>query len=234
VRFITFIFVLAICHSAHAQFFGGNADGYDVSSFTNPMSVFAGGKGSGHDIAIFESPINIFAGGVEDGYDTQAYQNSFSIFYGGPKDGYVSKPFTNPTNIFAGGAGDGYDLKSIILSFIWTGAVGTGWNVVGNWAGGIAPGINSNVIIPSFATNFPEINSGIMSIGSNPNGGIYLCKNLTVDAGAEMTFKINAFLENYNDLTIVGEVIMLNKSANAIKNLNAAKLTIISGGRLRW
>lgn len=49
-----------------------------------------------------------------------------------------------------------------------------------------------------------------------------------------MTFKINAFLENYNDLTILGDVFMLNKSANAIKNLNAAKLTIKPGGSLRW
>lgn len=213
---------------------GGNDDGYEGASFLNTINIYSGGIGDGYDKTQFQNPINIFAGGPHDGHDARAFQNSISIYRGGSNDGYDQSPFTNPINIFAGGPGDGYDLKSKILSFIWTGLAGTDWNVAGNWTDGIIPTLNSNVIIPSSVPNFPAINIGILSIGANPNGGIFLCKNLTVDASAEMTFNVDALLENYNDFNIYGNIFMLNKSSGALKNMNAGKITIHSGGSIQW
>lgn len=217
-----------------AQFLGGNSDGDDVASYFNTTNIYSGGIGDGYDNSQFQNPSNIYAGGVKDGYATRVFENSISIFHGGPQDGYDQSPFTNQTNIFAAGTGDGYDLKAKILNFFWTGLVGTDWNTPGNWANGFVPGLNNNVIISSTASNFPAINAGIMSIGVNQNGGIFLCKNLTVNVGAKITFSPDGYLENYNALHIKGNVYMLNKSAGAIQNQNAGLITIYSGGSLQW
>ena len=45
--------------------------------------------------------------------------------------------------------------------FVWIGEVDTDWQVDENWAGGIVPNPNSNVIIPSNRANYPVVDENI-------------------------------------------------------------------------
>ena len=195
---------------------------------------FIGGSADGHDQSFAESAINIYAGASEDGYDLAEFNNSINIYKGGSEDGHTTSGFDNSISIFVGGAKDGYASSSKFLSFVWTGNVDEAWDVAGNWLNGVIPDINSRVVIPSGATNFPAINTGLMSIGQNPNSGIYLCKQINILRGAEMTLTFKAFLENYGDIDIRGTVYILNTAIDAVQNLSGGKIDIRSGGRLEF
>ena len=195
---------------------------------------FIGGSADGHDQSFDESAINIYAGASEDGYDSADYSNSINIYKGGAGDGHISSGFDNAISIFSGGTKDGYASGSKFLSFIWTGSIGEGWNVAGNWLNGLIPDINSRVVIPSGALNFPAINAGLMSIGKDPNASTYLCKQIIVRSGAEMTFRVNAFLENRGDMEIRGTVYVLNSAIDAVQNINGGRIDIRTGGRLEF
>jgi len=189
----------------------------------------------GHDISAFGSSTNIYIGSSGDGYAFNKFSNSINIYKGGSADGHATLVYVNNAiSIFQGGSNDGYAKADKILSFVWTGNVGDGWNVTGNWMNGVVPNINSNVIIPPGALNFPAINAGVMSIGQDPNAGNYLCRQINILSGAEMTFRLNAFLENYGDLDIRGTVFILNNDKGAVQNLNGGKINIRNGGRLEF
>lgn len=244
--------LLFLSHCISSQFIGGNRDGYDHGGYSNSINIFAGGIKDGHHMSSFTNDINIFAGGNKDGYKGTFYQNPISIFSGGFNDGSDADKFSNTISIysggtdvghhkadyqnsisiFSGGQKDGYDLGKLIEKYVWTGAIGTGWNIADNWRDLKIPDINSKVIIPSNVPNFPFINAGLMSIGLDPNGGIYLCDKLLVKANAELTFRVNTEVENYGDFNIQGTVFMLNQSVNAFRNLNGGRITIESGGAL--
>lgn len=208
------LFFLFLSQMICAQFTGGSEDGYDFSS--------------GQHI------VNIYNGGAEDGQSSSRYSNTINIYKGSIADGHSSRTYNHIINIYTGGAEDGYTMDTKFLSFVWTGNVGTGWNVAGNWLNGMIPGINSRVVIPPGATNFPFINAGLMSIGQDPNSGTYLCKQINVRSGAELTLRVNAFLENYGDLEIRGTVYILNTAIDAVQNLGGGKINIRSGGRLEF
>ena len=209
-----FFVLLMIKQTCFSQFLGGSSDGYDRAGFVNATNVYAGGGQDGHASAQYENTISIFSGGAKDGHDWDMFTNSISIFSGGNKDGY--------------------DLFALIKQFIWTGAIGTGWKVADNWLDLNIPDINSKVIIPSGVPNYPFVNAGLMSIGLDPNGGIYLCRNLTVNAGAEMTFRINTEVENYGEINVKGALFFLNPLPNKFQNLSGSKLTIEENGRLEF
>lgn len=209
--FIVFI-SLFLNHYGLAQFIGGSADGYNKARYTNPT--------------------NIFAGGEMDGFSRASYKNTISIFSGAAKDGYDAASFTNTISIFAGGNYDGYSTGVKILTFVWTGNIGTGWNIKENWQDLIVPNLNSTVIIPNTALNFPKINAGLLSVGQNPNGGTYLCKRLFLLEGAEMTVKANTFLENYGEIEISGTMYVLNSAVDAVSNLSGGLIDIKRPGSL--
>ena len=107
--------------------------------------------------------------------------------------------------------------------------------MAGNWLNGVIPDINSRVVIPPGALNFPAINIGLMRIGQNPApSGDYLCKQVNILRGAEMTMRVGAVLENYGDIDIRGTVYILNTAINAVQNLSGAKITIRTGGRVEF
>lgn len=194
------------------QFFGGTTDGY--ASMT------------------YNSPLFIYTGGTTDGYALSSYSNPSSIFLGGSRDGSYTADYGNQKSIYKGGARDGYASDSKLLQFIWSGNIGSGWNVSGNWLNGIIPDINSRVVIPSGANHYPAINAGTMTIGQAPIPGDFLCKQIEILDGAEMTFRINAFLENYGSMEILGNVYVLNTAIDAVKNLSGGLIYIRNGGQL--
>jgi hypothetical protein len=70
---------------------------------------------------------------------------------------------------------------------VWTGAVSTGWSSGQNWSGGVAPGVQDTVVIPTAVPRYPVLIQNI-SIGG-----------VTVQDGA--TLDLGAF-----DLTVSGNV----------------------------
>lgn len=211
-KYFCLLLAFMLCNYAHAQFTGGSQDGYHKDIALNSHSIYHGGARDGAHFAKLESAANIFRGGSSDGFSNSTLANAKSIYFGGSKDGYAT--------------------DSKILSYVWTGNIGTGWNVTGNWLNGIIPDINSNVVIPPGAINFPAINAGLMSIGQDPNSGLYLCKQILVRSGAEITFRVNAFLENYGDFEVRGSVYVLNSAIDAVQNLNGGLITVKNGGSL--
>ncbi len=219
-------------NTAFTQFFGGVKDGYNMASYINPTNIYVGGFKDGHSVSTYTSNTNIFAGGNKDGHAVSSATSSTNIYTGGNKDGHTATLFTNSTNIWAGGDKDGYASVTEKKEFIWTGAIGDGWNVAGNWNDGFIPTINSPVIIPGGVPNFPKINAGIMSIGADLNGGLFLCEDIIIQEDAELTFRVNAFLENAGSMIIHGTVYGLNGDPLAIQNLSGGKITIKSTGSL--
>ena len=237
---------LILNQEGYSQFLGGSGDGYDRNQFKNSINIFAGGAEDGYSAGKYKNTTSIFAGGVKDGYSSSEYSNTISIFFGGEEDGYASDNYHNTISIFsggdeegydlakyknvisiyAGGEEDGYDLGEDILSYFWTGNIGTGWNVGGNWSTGIIPTINSNVVIPANVTNFPFINAGLMSIGENNNSGIYLCNRINVRSGAELTLQSNTFLDNYSVMEINGTIYGLNIAPSAVQNFSGGEINI--------
>ena len=198
------------------------------------VGQFIGGSADGYDEDLYENSTNIYAGGNQDGYHSASLINSINIYRGGARDGYVKSNYENAISIFQGGQKDGYASAVKIVSFVWTGNIGEGWNVADNWLEGIIPNINSPVIIPAGAVNFPAINAGLMSIGEDPSSGIYLCKQINILSGAEMTFRVNAFLENRGDIEIRGTVYILNSAIDAVQNLSGGTINISTGGRMEF
>ncbi|GLR17628.1 hypothetical protein [Portibacter lacus] len=173
-----------------------------------------------------------FLGGNKDGYHTVEFSNPISIFAGGEKDGYHTANFENSISIFSGGTSDGYASDEKLFYFIWAGTIGTGWNVGENWSTGFIPDINSRVIIPNNVPNFPAINSGVISVGEDPNAANYLCKQILIHNGAQMTLRVNAFMENYGEIQIYGSIFVLNSAMDAIQNLNGGLIQVRTGGAL--
>lgn len=212
---ITYVlFILLYGQLTTAQFMGGFGDGYDLGIGLSTTNIYSGGNKDGYALSEFNSSISIFSGGHHDGYSSYYYENSISIFNGGSHDGYAS--------------------DEQLFYFIWTGTIGSGWNVGGNWSTGFIPDINARVIIPSAVPNFPAINSGTISIGDDPNAAGFLCKQILIQSGAEMKLRINAFMENYGNIDISGSLIVLNTTANAVKNLSGGLISIRNGGELRF
>ena len=215
---------------------GGNGAGYaqDKSSATNAY-VYFGGNGDGFAFST-AAPANIYIyeGGLNSGYYSERgdYQG-VTIYEGGINEGYAAgKELYQGVTLYEGGIGDGYDMLLKWADFIWTGAVGTGWGVTGNWNYDIVPDISRPVIIPSGVPNYPYLNAGIFAIGANPNAGPFVCKSLWIQDGALLVTRVNSFVENYGVIEIDGTMQVKNTAPAALQNL-AGSITISSGGLLK-
>jgi len=218
-----FLMFLSIGHSYtqnNAIFAGGNGDGFDIVSFRQSLnnSIFAGGNGDGFDIVSFRQPLNnsIFAGGIGDGFDIISFRQSLN------------------NSIFAGGESDGFDIATTesIVPYVWTGALGTGWAVAGNWSENLVPDINRPVIIPSGVPNWPFVNAGLFNIGDNPNNGVYRCASLWIQENAFLQTRINCRVENYGLIQIDGEMRVKKVTADAFQNFEEGTVLILSTGLL--
>lgn len=206
---------------------GGLEDGYNNAEFANPFSIYLGETKDGYVTSNYSNPTSIYAGGIEDGYNKVGLANPISIYLGTTEDGHVAADYNNSISIYAGGAGDGYDIVSKFVTFIWTGAVGEGWNVTGNWSGGIVPNINSRVVIPSGVPNFPFVSAGLLAIGEDPSGlATFFSKQIMIDPSAEMTLRVNATMENYGIIDIQGSFYVLNSTIDAVKNLGGGEIIV--------
>ncbi len=227
----TFLFIL-YAGIASAQFTGGNKDGYDRAAHLSTNSIYTGGSSDGFDSNELINPSSIYNGGAKDGYHREKLNNSVSIYTGATEDGYATSGFNNTLSIYTGGDQDGYAMNKKVLSYFWTGAIDENWNDIGNWQLAILPNINSNVVIPAGVPHFPLLENGLMSIGQNPNGAIFFCKQISIRQGAQMTYNAAAFLENFGFMGIRGNVFVNNSTDNAWIMKNGATLIIYNQGSL--
>jgi hypothetical protein len=158
---------------------------------------------------------------------------TFGQFDGGEGSGYASASKTAQVSIYKGGESDGYASGVNYQFFTWTGAVGTGWNVAANWNFNQVPNIKRKVLIPNNALNFPFINAGLFSIGKINAPSNYFCEALQINEGAQMTLRLNAFLENRGKFNIEGRFTILNNSPEALINTEGGMLRIGPNG-IMW
>lgn len=257
-RFITF---LCVAFSSTAQpayiYEGGEGGGYSSISYNNINAYFFEGGNSDGFSTMNLGLVNVYfyEGGDADGFSSMNSSTIDVYFYhGGSSDGFSS--FTSGelnvyllqggnnggyaenqvdysgTTFLEGDIGQGYDLATKCEDFIWTGVLGTGWSVAGNWNYNTVPNGSRPVIIPAGAPNYPNVNAGILAIGDNPNSGAFECKSIWIQDGGELITRINNFVENYGMILIDGSMLVKNSAPNAIQNLANGTIRISPTGIL--
>ncbi|WP_235298453.1 hypothetical protein [Portibacter marinus] len=229
-----------ICHAQPAFIYeGGSGNGYQSITINYNGSEFLlkGGQGNGYAKKKLSAQGNnyLVAGGQGNGYSfSEIASPSYYIFQGGSNHGYTLSLLTSSIDpfIYAGGSGDGYDMILNLREFTWTGAVGTGWNVVDNWNYSTIPDINRTVVVPANAINWPYLNSGTLAIGSNPNGGAFTAGRLWIQKDAQLYTRINNFIENYGQLRIDGIMEVRNSANDSFINWGDGIISIGKTGQL--
>jgi len=225
------IFVLfAINHSIYSQYLGGNGDGHIHQQLLGSISIFRGGDSSGYVTIESKTPSSIYKGGDTDGFAFTLIKNAMTFYRGTLKDGYGSDLSNSTSSLYIGGNGDGYKLTSKILRWIWTGQTNGNWNLASNWLNGTLPTLNSKVVIPSNALNFPTLVGGVLSIGQDPLSGDYVCKSLSIQQTASLFLDVNASLNNYGKLTVNGIIAIDNPVLGSFTNHNMGMLNIKANG----
>lgn len=250
----TALIVSLFCGSLTAQdeaFRGGFGDGFSIDTLNEEFAEYArgsfgdgfsstalisivheyssGGEGDGFSNTDLIATFNgYYTGGFGDGFSTIESQNQFLDFSkGGNSDGFshvFSQDDFNP--MFSGGMADGFASDKYGHIIYWTGDVGTGWHVAGNWANGIIPSNCNPVVIPAGVPNFPAVNAGLLRIGYYKNEGDYTCQRINIEATAEMTTRMNCFVENYDLIFNQGKLLVKNPNADAFKNLQNGVILI--------
>ena len=97
----------------------------------------------------------------------------------------------------------------------WTGAVNADWSAAGNWKNNKVPNYSTSVKISS-STNAPEVNADAF------------CKELTIEAGAEVVLNAGASLDISSVFTNNG-IVVLKSTPNAVASLNVPENNTNSG-----
>lgn len=208
------------------------ARGYAIAQ---PSVIFYGGHGHGYSsVSVQDAQTFLTKGGINDGGDIVSSTTIDNyITAGGNGDGNdIDSISVQETFLTSGGDGDGYNMNKVNEKFIWTGAVGTGWNVQGNWNHNVVPDIDRPVVIPAGVPNFPFVNNGVFAIGSNPNNGDFTCYSLCILNGAKLTTRINNRVENYGLIEIEGQMDIKRTNSDAFLNQNGGKILIKTNGLL--
>jgi len=222
----------SICFGQPLHIFeGGDNSGYasEENSHSGPH-LFEGGDLSGYGF-LTGVPNNkyLFEGGSLSGYNSKKVIDGNYLFEGGHLSGYSSYENIHDSKyLFEGGDLSGYAFFNFIQPFTWTGVIGQSWTVPGNWNFNFIPGIRRKVIIPVVEPGnfYPHINAGLFAIGSNPNNGLYKCRELWIQEGALLVTRINNRVENYGLITIDGEMRIKRDAANAFKNFEEGKILV--------
>jgi hypothetical protein len=224
-------------------FKGGSGDGFSIDTFNQLFLDFTvGAIGDGFtSFSLINDFSNYSKGGIGDGFSSTSLLDDFADYcYGGIGDGFSASElniefldFTSGGNsdgfsyafaqddynhMFSGGSADGFAYDKYGHIIHWTGTIGTGWNVAGNWENEIIPTFCNPVVIPAGVPNFPAVNSGILRIGYYKDEGDYRCQRIKINTNAEMTTRVNCFVENYDLMFIRGTLFVKNPASNAFTN----------------
>jgi len=223
-----------MCAQPSGIYDGGDGQGYSKEEITTAIDhLYSGSDGEGYAYEFLLSNQDyINLGGIADGYSVSLDSSADDMFYlGGDDDGYASdKEITDNDYLHLGGNDDGYVSILFRAPFIWTGSSGTGWNVATNWNYNIIPDISRAVIIPFDVPNYPYVNSGLMSIGLDPNQGDYLCASLWIQENALLVNRVNNRVENYGEVIIDGEMWVRKVTADAFINYPSGMVVVKGAG----
>ncbi|NOR88122.1 MAG: hypothetical protein GQ527_10970, partial [Bacteroidales bacterium] len=101
----------------------------------------------------------------------------------------------------------------------WSGAVSTDWGDPNNWADINVPNGATDVIIDALPANQPFIDNMIAN-----------CKNLTIEAGAVLSYRAGTGILNVNgNLNNAGEIIEIAKSEKASQFITVLGTTLFNG-----
>ena len=217
-------------------FNGGTSDGYAEALIISTGDFLSeGGYNDGSVMKLLASDLFFLVDGHSgDGYTSNLVNSQSSILTsGGTSDGYdMDESFSSNSFISDGGESDGYDSNVLKEKFIWTGAVGTGWNVMGNWNHNEVPDIERPVVIPSGVPNYPFVNAGLFSIGENPSGGLFVCESLCILNGATLTTRQTNRIENYGLIEIIGTMRVKKQTPDAFQNFETGQVIVREEGLL--
>jgi len=241
--FITLLLITSLV-AQDEPFRGGFGDGFSLDTLSEDFLDFTKGSvGDGYTSITLSSVFNDYSiGGIGDGFSKIESQNLFLDFTkGGESDGFSTLLFEDDFNsMYSGGVADGFSYVSTLDDFnsmysggsadgfaydkyghiiFWTGNVGTSWNVADNWENGFIPSYCNPVVIPSGVPNFPAVNAGLLRIGYYKDKGDYKCQRIKIKTGAEMTTRVNCFVENYDLIFNRGKLFVKNPAVDAFKNL---------------
>lgn len=253
-RKIYIILLITLSIKLHSQFVGGHGSGHaeeilvsenesnhgSAKSGYNLNTLYAdnyytlGNSKSGYGSYTFLENIINTIGSSNSGYSSNLINSNALYAIGGASGGYRTAVLNTASFAFKGGESSGYKKTNQIRDFIWTGSIGTGWNIEENWNINAIPRIRNNVIIPAGLVNYPKLNSGLFTIGQNKNEGLYFCKSIFIEEGASITLRVNNFLENYNSIVIDGELQVLSEINPSILNGSHGSIMINTGGILSW
>ncbi len=213
---------------------GGIGNGYVSILYNANMDLlYNGGLDDGYaSISLSSNNALLYKGGIDDGYASiPLISNNDLLYKGGMDDGYASIPLaSNNDMLYKGGVDDGYSSMIKMEDFIWTGAIGEGWNISGNWNYNIIPDIHRRTIIPSGVPHYPHLNAGIFAIGDNPNNGSFESGELWIKPNAWLVTRVSNYVENYGKITIDGD--MWVKNPNPFAFYNKGDIDITNNGQL--
>ena len=210
-------------------YYGGPADGYASLSWYSGNSIFTSGPADGADMSALFQESPVFAGGQSDGYSASAFLNPSTMFASAGSDGFSTSSYFNSNQVMQGGMSDGFAAEDFLYYHDWTGLIGTGWLVAGNWENNVIPDDSIRARIPAGVPNYPGVNAGTFSIGS-PNGD-YLCRDLLIEPGAQMLTRINTITQIYGKLEVRGLMNVKNQSPGSLQVIGGT-VVVYPGGEL--
>ena len=229
-KYFLSLFVVLYSCTGLAQYTGGDGDGFSTLTVEQTDYIFDGDDGDGFAFMSFEQTDDIFDGGDADGFATMYLEQSDFLFAGGDGDGFSSGKIAGNSTLYEGGLSDGFAYKNLYQKYIWTGTVGSGWNVTGNWSTNQIPSLRHSVTIPSGVPYYPAVNAGLLAIGKDPlDNSAFRCSNINLQAGANMTTRINCFVEVYGTFRVSGLLFVKNTAPTAFVVKANGELEILGG-----
>jgi len=212
------------------SYYGGPGDGFHFMAYLSDSSIYNSGPSDGFAFGDFLPGNTIFEGGNSDGFANNIYINPSSIYISPSSDGFSAISYNNTNLLARGGDGDGFNVGNFLYYHDWTGIIGTGWLVAGNWKNNIVPNDSIRARIPAGVPNFPFINAGIFAIGSST--GNFLCRDLLIEPDAQLTTRINAITEIYSKVEIKGLMTVKNQTPNTFTTIGGT-VVVYPGGELQ-
>ena len=125
--------------------------------------------------------------------------------------GYSNEGVQQPFELFGG------------ITYIWTGATSTDWNVAGNWSSNLVPTATCNVTIPSAPTNQPELSTDVAINDMTIDGSVTInSKTFTINGAVSGTGSLVG--SQTSSLVIGGSAgtISFDVNNNSLKDLTIA------------
>lgn len=200
---------------------GGTKDGqasaqYDGRMFL-PLFCF-GGTGNGwNGISSGLTPVNL-----QVFYCTAGSGNGFAY------SGFTGNTFGSYLFCFGGPANGFHSMSSGELNIgygIWTGLSNSTWTTAGNWKYNTVPTVNTNVLIPAGAPNYPVMVK-TFTVGSA--SGTYKCKRLDIQTGGQLTS--SSFITVDGIVNISGILTFHKTTYNYLRINSTGEMNIKQGG----